>query len=105
MDPGLRRGDEVVDGDMLSSETSELTEPATPTQAINLTHWRWVGLRKAKPQQQRPERPKGKPQVKPQGKPKTDRKPQSAAPRPQPQPAAPSALALQLAALKEKMGG
>jgi ATP-dependent RNA helicase SUPV3L1/SUV3 len=84
----------------------ETVEPATettlPPQPVNLTHWRWVGLRKAKPQQQqRPDR------AKPKGKPKGDRMPMSSALKPQPrsEPAAPSALALQLAALKEKMGG
>jgi ATP-dependent RNA helicase SUPV3L1/SUV3 len=113
LDSRLCGSDEVLVGPLVPPET-EVTEdaavnepggisaePAPPTRPVNLTHWRWVGLRKAKPQQQhRPDR------TKPKGKPKGDRKPQSAAPKPQPrsEPAAPSALALQLAALKEKMG-
>lgn len=76
--------------------------PSVPTsQPINLTHWRWIGLRKAKPQtnhgKPRPakgQKPSGK---KPQHTPKT-------APAPKTE-ATPSALALQLAALKDKMGG
>ena len=89
--------DAVVSDDV--TVTSEVpTESAGAAQAVNLTYWRWVGLRKAKPLMQRPDRPKNK------GKPKIQPKQQSAAPRPKPELAAPSALALQLAALKEKMG-
>jgi ATP-dependent RNA helicase SUPV3L1/SUV3 len=76
-------------------------EPSVSAQPVNLTHWRWVGLRKAKLQpQNRSDRAKAK------GKPKGERRPESSAPKPQQrsEPAAPSALALQLAALKEKMG-
>lgn len=76
-------------------------EDVASPQPINLTHWRWVGLRKAKPNpnQGKPRQAKG---AKAGGaKPKPTAKP-TAAPK---EPAPPSALALQLAALKEKMGG
>jgi ATP-dependent RNA helicase SUPV3L1/SUV3 len=77
----------------------DLGRPAL--QPATLTHWRWIGLRKAKPQAQhgKPRPAKGQ---KPSGKkPQHTPKP-AAAPKTE---AAPSALALQLAALKEKMGG
>jgi ATP-dependent RNA helicase SUPV3L1/SUV3 len=93
---------EITTEDATVPKTVEAAaESMPPSQPVSLTHWRWVGLRKAKPQQHRPERPKAK------SKPGGDRKPQSSAPQPQrnAEPAAPSALALQLAALKEKMGG
>ena len=83
---------------------SSLTDEqlAVPQPAI-LTHWRWVGIRKPKP-------------VEHSGRRRDDRKPQKgkgpprekrSAPQPtnKPQSAAPSALALQLAALKDKLGG
>jgi ATP-dependent RNA helicase SUPV3L1/SUV3 len=78
----------------------EPTHVAAPQPAA-LTHWRWIGLRKAKPQQKRPERSN------PARQNKGDRTQQSASPRPERAKvaAAPSALALQLAALKDKMGG
>ncbi len=101
-----------------ATEVTESTEApvaaeatATPADTtaipVALTHWRWVGLRKPRPQQsQRPtqsriDRPKAK------GKPfnKGDAKPAKAAPVRKAEPAAPSALALQLAALKDKLGG
>jgi ATP-dependent RNA helicase SUPV3L1/SUV3 len=107
-------GSDKGDGDQVNSSSEavveeasvpdavEATAEATPAvQPANLTHWRWVGLRKAKPQgQNRSDRAKAK------GKPKGERRPQSSTPKPPPrsEPAAPSALALQLAALKEKMG-
>jgi ATP-dependent RNA helicase SUPV3L1/SUV3 len=92
----------------LAADLVEVSEPSVeipavpPLQPINLTHWRWVGLRNAKPNQNRTERPKGKPKPKGEHRPKAEHKPNAASPKPQ---AAPSALALQLAALKEKMGG
>lgn len=70
----------------------------TPTQPVVLTHWRWIGLPKPRPQEQRqqqarPERQK--PHVTAKPKHQSDRAP------PAPKPASPpSALALQLAALK-----
>ncbi len=77
-------------------------EDLASAQPVVLTHWRWVGLPKPRsearrPQQARPvsDKSRGKPRGKPQ------------APRPEKQPAAPaqpSALALQLAALKDKLG-
>jgi ATP-dependent RNA helicase SUPV3L1/SUV3 len=75
--------------------------PISPPQPTILTRWRWIGLRKAKPQQHRSERSNGK------SKPKSDHKTKPTGPRPQAiaEPAALSSLALQLAALKEKMGG
>jgi ATP-dependent RNA helicase SUPV3L1/SUV3 len=75
---------------------------AAEPQAIVLTHWRWVGLPKPRPPEQRPQRAKpqhqklqaaGKPQAEPQAKPER-------APVVAKQTAQPSSLALQLAALK-----
>lgn len=72
--------------------------PAAEPQAIILTHWRWVGLPKPRPPEQR--QPRAKPQrqasparSKPQAKPER-------APVVAKQSAQPSSLALQLAALK-----
>lgn len=72
--------------------------PAAQVPTANLTHWRWVGLPKPRPQEQRshrtrPVRPKSKDTAKAKGMPdRAPAKPREAAP--------PSALALQLAALK-----
>lgn len=82
-------------------ETPEASEPApapTVAQPVVLTHWRWVGLPKPRPhehrqQQARPDRQKPSGGAKPRGK--QDR----AAPAPK-TASPPSALALQLAALK-----
>ena len=75
---------------------------AAVPQAVTLTHWRWVGLPKPRPPEQRAQRTKPHQQKmhatsKPQGKPqdKTERAPAAAK-----QNAQPSSLALQLAALK-----
>jgi ATP-dependent RNA helicase SUPV3L1/SUV3 len=79
-----------------------LSEKAAIAQPANLTHWRWIGLRKPKPRDQQQHRPKsGKPQHKPKGQINPTRAAQSTSAKPV---AAPSTLALQLAALKEKMG-
>jgi hypothetical protein len=73
-----------------------MTEAAIP-QPVILTHWRWIGLPKPRApeqrqQQKRPnKRPQGAPM--PQGQPDRAPAPPKAAPPP-------SALALQLAALK-----
>ena len=103
----------AVAADAVTRLESEVTEPAPPVaaaapepQAVTLTHWRWVGLPKPRPPEQRTQhapshqhkthatsKPQGKPQGKPHGK--ADRAP--AAPKPNAQP---SSLALQLAALK-----
>ncbi|MBA4307399.1 MAG: helicase [Sphingopyxis sp.] len=75
----------------------ELQAP-TPVAPVNLTHWRWVGLPKPRPQEQRSQRSRparSKSKDTPKAKTIPDRapaKPKDAAP--------PSALALQLAALK-----
>jgi ATP-dependent RNA helicase SUPV3L1/SUV3 len=89
-------------GDDLAEASEEL--PADPNpQPATITHWRWIGLRRAKPQAQhgksRPAKGQGPSGKKPQHTPKSAPAPKSE------QPAAPSALAQQLAALKEKMGG
>ncbi len=104
MEVPQRGNDEALDGEVdpiATLETASAAKPSIQPHPAILTHWRWIGMRKAKPQQHRPDRSK------PTGKPKGERKLQSAAPRVQTKspPAAPSALALQLAALKEKMGG
>jgi ATP-dependent RNA helicase SUPV3L1/SUV3 len=89
-----------------SSEEASSTEPQpapNAQQPVNLTHWRWVGIRKPKAAEpnarrhadRKPHNGKG-PQREKRAAPQTVNKPQ---------PAAPSALALQLAALKDKLGG
>jgi ATP-dependent RNA helicase SUPV3L1/SUV3 len=95
-------GDYAEPQEALGDGIAELPVKAADP-VIALTHWRWVGLRKPKPQPQhdRPDRMPAK------RKAHGDHTPLSAASKPQPKvaPAAPlSALALQLAALKEKMG-
>ncbi len=60
-----------------SGEDLESAEPTTP-QPVVLTHWRWIGLRKAKPQSHRPERDNSAAK----GKPKGDRKPRPREDRP-----------------------
>ncbi len=107
MDPRLRGDDEVVEEtDMVKAEPvadAAIEEVAAATDAVAiqpviLTHWRWIGLPKPRPQEQRqprarPDKPKPKNAGRPDGNP--DRTP------PPPKPASPpSALALQLAALK-----
>ena len=96
-----------------TSEPAEVTEPeavvaATAVEVVKLTHWRWVGIRNAKPQLARNDKPRT--DAKPLGdrKPNGARKPAAKAAPPQRKaepPAAPSALALQLAALRDKLGG
>ena len=92
----------VEDAPIAETVPPEMTEAAA-VQPIVLTYWRWIGLpkprsqepRSQEPRQQRarPDRPKSKSGSKPLGKP--DRA------QPAPKPASPpSALALQLAALK-----
>ncbi len=87
------------------AESEAVPETATPVtateQPVKLTYWRWIGIRKAKPAP-RPAKAHDR-------KPKKGGKPThapKAAPAPsKPKNEAPSALALQLAALKDKMGG
>jgi ATP-dependent RNA helicase SUPV3L1/SUV3 len=92
----------LIDPQAVEQAAEQAVTSAEPAlQPPTLTHWRWIGLRKAKPQSHQ-----GKPgtdkRAKPGGKkPRQDRKPEA---KPKAE-AAPSALALQLAALKEKMGG
>ena len=80
---------------------AEAPKDIVPEQPSNLTFWRWVGIRKAKPAP-RPTRTQDRRPQK-SGKPAHTPKPAPAASKPKNE--APSALALQLAALKEKMGG
>ncbi len=96
MDFRFRGNDEIgIDGDETAGAEIESSTPPSP-QPVALTHWRWVGLPKPRPpeqRQQRPEKQNRQANAKPKGKP--DRPPlpaKSASP--------PSALALQLAALK-----
>ncbi len=81
----------------VAAEPEPVAEEAAATpQLVILTHWRWIGLPKARPQEQRQKhaRPEKKPHKSSNGS-KPDRAP------PAPKPASPpSALALQLAALK-----
>jgi ATP-dependent RNA helicase SUPV3L1/SUV3 len=81
------------------ANTSTALEPAPQT--LTLTYWRWIGLRKPKPPMQH-----GKPRPAKGQKANGKKSQHSAKVAPAPKAeAAPSALALQLAALKEKMGG
>jgi hypothetical protein len=91
------------------AEVSELPAvvETVAVEAIKLTHWRWVGIRSAKPQFVRGEKPRTQGKPRSDGKPKGARKPvqQAAPPQRKAEPAAPSGLALQLAALRDKLGG
>jgi ATP-dependent RNA helicase SUPV3L1/SUV3 len=86
-----RRTETVVE------ETPPVSQAAAP-QSIVLTHWRWVGLPKPRPQEQREQRARPERQ-KPQGGPKPKKQPDRVPSAPKPA-SPPSALALQLAALK-----
>ena len=82
--------------DVQRAEPPVVVEPAT-LQPVILTHWRWIGLPKPRPQEQRQHRVR--PTQKSQGAPKANGKPDRAPAVPKPA-SPPSALALQLAALK-----
>jgi ATP-dependent RNA helicase SUPV3L1/SUV3 len=85
--------------DPVSVETAaDEVAPAVAEQPSNLTHWRWVGLPKPRPQEQRQQRPRPD-RHKPAGNMNAKRREERPAPAPKPA-AQPSALALQLAALK-----
>jgi ATP-dependent RNA helicase SUPV3L1/SUV3 len=75
--------------DLPDIERQVAAEPAAPPQPIVLTYWRWIGLPKPRPPEQRKPSSGAKTSSKP------DRAPSSAKPS-----SSPSALALQLAALK-----
>ncbi len=87
---------EVVAAEAATASEAVVEEPLATLQPVILTHWRWIGLPKPRPQEQRQQRARPeKKQHKSSGGSKPDR-----APSP-PKPASPpSALALQLAALK-----
>lgn len=94
---------EVIAEAAAASE-AEVEVPAAPNSSLSkesapvvLTHWRWVGLPKPRPQEQR--RPHASAERKPHASAKPKGKPDRAPPAPK-QSAPPSALALQLAALK-----
>jgi ATP-dependent RNA helicase SUPV3L1/SUV3 len=92
---------------VLESDSAS-TEVAAPVSSANLTYWRWIGIRKPRPQAARPDQGQMRGKPKGKGKPGEGRKPHAPrekAPQTRSAPAAPTALALQLAALKEKMGG
>jgi hypothetical protein len=81
-----------------ASAQAAAAPPAAEPQAIVLTHWRWVGLPKPRPPEQR--QPRAKPQHQaPRATDKPQVKPEHA-PVAAKQSAQPSSLALQLAALK-----
>lgn len=86
----------TADLEPVADATPVVAEPAAP-QPVILTHWRWIGLPKPRPQEPRQQR--ARPNQKPQGKPKADTRPERA-PVPSKPSSPPSALALQLAALK-----
>lgn len=78
--------------------TAEAVGNPAPTQPSNLSHWRWVGLPKPRPQEQRPQR--GRPDRQKHAR-NDNAKRREERPAPTPKAASqPSALALQLAALK-----
>jgi ATP-dependent RNA helicase SUPV3L1/SUV3 len=83
----------VADADAVAPEQTAPKEIAP----VVLTHWRWVGLPKPRPPEQR--RPHASAERKPHASAKPKAKPDRAPPAPKPS-APPSALALQLAALK-----
>jgi ATP-dependent RNA helicase SUPV3L1/SUV3 len=83
----------VADVDAVAPEQAAPKEIAP----VVLTHWRWVGLPKPRPPEQR--RPQASAERKPHASAKPKAKPDRAPPAPKPS-APPSALALQLAALK-----
>ena len=94
---------ESIEAEEASAETSEVADGVQPVaetagaQPVVLTHWRWIGLPKARPQEQREPRPRsGKP---PRKASNSAAKPDRAPPPPR-TPSPPSELALQLAALK-----
>jgi ATP-dependent RNA helicase SUPV3L1/SUV3 len=87
----------------LTSLPADETPVAAPApQSANLTYWQWIGLRKATSQANHRQSRPAKNQKSGGKKPPNASKP---APSPKIETAAPTALALQLAALKEKMGG
>ena len=98
-----QKGEEVAEVNKEGAQKDEAVAEAAPTPETSaspepvLTHWRWAGMRQAKPQGQRPRHAtkgnsgaKGK---RPRSEAKRDQKPEAAPP---------SALALQLAALQEQ---
>ena len=90
-----------------ASEPQPIAEPVT-VEAVKLTHWRWVGIRNAKPQNVRNDKPRTNAKPRNNGKSNGGTgKPvaQAAAPQRKAEPTAPSGLALQLAALRDKLGG
>ena len=95
----------VEDAPIAETVPPEMTEAAA-VQPIVLTHWRWIGLpkpRSQEPRSQEPRQQRARPdQAKSQSGPKPMGKPDRAQPAPKPAspPSPPSALALQLAALK-----
>jgi ATP-dependent RNA helicase SUPV3L1/SUV3 len=96
--PEAEVGEVTETAEVEASAPDAAAPPAAEAQAIILTHWRWVGLPKPRPPEQR--QPRAKPQRKASpatGKSQT--KPERA-PVVAQQSAQPSSLALQLAALK-----
>jgi ATP-dependent RNA helicase SUPV3L1/SUV3 len=77
-------------------EAPAALEPVT-AQPVVLTHWRWIGLPKPRPQE--PHQQRARPSQKPERSPKAHASPDRAPPPPKPA-SPPSSLALQLAALK-----
>jgi ATP-dependent RNA helicase SUPV3L1/SUV3 len=95
----------IAEAETNSVADASLAEPAMTDQSAALTYWRWIGLRKARPQQtQRPVQSRND-RSKTKAKPQSSPKPAPTAPTRNAAQSAPSALALQLAALKDKLGG
>ncbi|MBK7161037.1 MAG: helicase [Sphingomonadales bacterium] len=94
---------EETDSSFTDEQSAEQQPSTISPQPANLTHWRWVGIRKPKPVEQNGRRRDDRKPQKGMGPPREKRA--APAPKSKPQSAAPSALALQLAALKDKLGG
>jgi ATP-dependent RNA helicase SUPV3L1/SUV3 len=94
---------EATDSSLTDEQSAEPQPSTISPQPANLTYWRWVGIRKPKPVEHNGRRRDDRKPPKGKGPPREKR----TAPQPtnKPQSAAPSALALQLAALKDKLGG
>jgi ATP-dependent RNA helicase SUPV3L1/SUV3 len=94
---------EITETTEAAIEQPSASEPASPVEAVAqqpivLTYWRWIGLPKPRPPEQRQQRARPE-QRKPSSGGKTVGKPDRAPPPAKPS-SPPSALALQLAALK-----
>jgi hypothetical protein len=97
--PAVEAVDKITEPAVIAeAPDAPVPEESAAAQPVVLTHWRWIGLPKPRPQEQRQPRPRPD-QPRPQRAGKPNSKPDRAPPPPKPA-SPPSALALQLAALK-----